>query len=251
MPKDADAGYALTMILRRDLLLQIASAATLAACGAPPSPKESTTDATDDSVDTAAPEDDTSATTDSAAPDTADTPDPEALCGDEQPLPTRCVPTSPDGEGPYFREDAPVRTELNIAGLEGVPLVLAGRVLDARCLPQADLRVYLWSADPMGRYDDQADDPNLYGQTVTDAGGNFCFRTLRPVPYGPPESRLPAHLHLNFFRGATKVFTTQLRFAGDPYLPTAGDTSRNVTPEILADGTERIRYDFVLPDPPL
>lgn len=247
MTNDTGSGYDEHMILRRDLLLQLASAATLAACGAPTRSKGKTTD---DSG--ALPiEDDTSATTDSAALDTADAPDPEALCGEEQPLPTRCVPTSPDGEGPYFREDAPVRTELNVARLEGTPLVLAGRVLDARCLPQADLRVYLWSADPAGRYDDQADDRNLYGQTVTDTSGRFCFLTLRPVPYGPPESRLPAHLHLNFFRGATKVFTTQLRFAGDPYLPTTGDTSRNLTPEVLPDGTERIRFDFVLPDPPL
>ncbi len=170
-------------------------------------------------------------------------------CARADNLPATCIPTSPDGEGPYWRPDAPERSSLNVKGAAGTPMFLAGRVVDAQCAPVEGVRVYLWSASPDGTYDHLAQDPNLYGYQTTSADGAFCFETLRPVPYGPPESRLPAHFHLNVLQGAEKRLTTQLRFQGDPYLGTTVDPSRVVEPERLSDGSERVVYDFVLRGP--
>jgi protocatechuate 3,4-dioxygenase beta subunit len=186
--------------------------------------------------------------------DSADTTEPVdpirgEACATAETLPATCIPTSPDGEGPYWRPDAPERSSLNVKGAAGTPMFLAGRVVDAQCAPVEGVRVYLWSASPDGTYDHLAQDPNLYGYQTTSADGAFCFETLRPAPYGPPEARLPAHFHLNVLQGAEKRLTTQLRFAGDPYLGTTADPSRIVEAEQLPDGSERVAYDLVLRGP--
>jgi len=250
---------------RRAFVAQSTTMLALAACGDPGKP-----DAGEDSaLDTGTPDSGTPETGADTAGDTSldtgadsglDTGTPEdtaeqlreAACAQEEPLPSTCTPTSGDGEGPYWRPDSPERSALNVKGDVGPTLFLSGRVLDTRCQPVAGVRVYLWSASIDGRYDFEAADPNLYGYQTTAADGSFCFETLRPPPYGPPESRLPAHLHLNFLEAASgrKLLTTQLRFAGDPYLDPNADSRRTVTPEVLAEGVERAFFDFVLAPPP-
>ena len=247
------------MNTRRDVVLQSLSLLLLSACGdragkgdGPDTGSGDTGWGTDTGTSDTGPDDtgnpDTGSSdtgnSDTATADTGD--DLEAACERGDPLPSTCEPTSPDGEGPYFREDAPERASLNVRGVEGTRLVLAGRLLDHRCQPVEGGTVYLWSAGPEGFYDNTSPDPNLYGRVRTATDGSFCFETLRPPPYGPETSRLPAHLHLNFFVDGVKVLTTQLTFAGDPYLPAVVDMRRNVTPEPLAGGGERIAFDFVL-----
>jgi protocatechuate 3,4-dioxygenase beta subunit len=178
--------------------------------------------------------------------DTSESATPDA-CRWTTPLPATCVPTSPDGEGPYWRVDAPERAALNVADATGTRMFVAGRVLDSACRPVAGVRVYLWSAGPDLTYDHLAADPNLYGYQTTAPDGTVCFETLRPLPYGPPEARLPAHFHVNVLDNDVKRLTTQLRFTGDPYLGAGMDPRRIVTPEPLPDGSERVSYDFVLP----
>ena len=47
----------------------------------------------------------------------------------------------------------------------------------------------LWSAGGSERfYDTQSTDANLYGWQTTDENGSFCFRTLKPLPYGKPTT---------------------------------------------------------------
>ena len=136
---------------------------------------------------------------------------------------------------------------LNVKGDAGTRMYLSARVLDDACQPVEDVRVFLWSAGPDLSYDHQAEDPNLCGHQVTTPDGSVCFETLRPLPYGPPEARLPAHLHFNLLAGDTKLLSTQLRFSGDPHLAPGMDATRIVTPEVLEDGSERVQYTFVLP----
>ena len=234
---------------RRAFLAQSSALLALTACTGTTKPDDDTTldtaGADTGGTDTGAGD---TGTSDSGPVDTAD-PVRDAACERTDALPSGCTPTSPDGEGPYWRPDAPERSNLNVRGDPGTRLFLAARVLDGRCQPVAGVRVYVWSANTELTYDFEAADPNLYGYQTTGPDGTVCFETLRPLPYGPPESMLPAHLHLNLLDAATgrKLLTTQLRFAGDPYLDPNGDTRRVVTPETLADGSERVTFDFVLP----
>src|SRR5919202_470204 len=78
-----------------------------------------------------------------------------------------------------------------------------GRVLDRHGGPLPGLLVEVWQCDAHGRYLARGDsswfarrparDPGFqgYGRTLTDAGGGYRFRTIRPVPY-PGRRR---HIH--------------------------------------------------------
>ena len=51
-----------------------------------------------------------------------------------------------------------------------------------------------------------------YGQTLTDATGDYRFRTIRPVPY---PGRTP-HIHFAVSAPGSPRFVTQMYVAGEP-----------------------------------
>jgi hydroxyquinol 1,2-dioxygenase len=131
-------------------------------------------------------------------------------------------------------------------------------------LPGATLDV--WQADDRGSYDTQdAEQPggNLRGVFVTDAKGEYWFRTVRPASYavpmdGPGGEMLramgrhpmrPGHLHLRVDAPGHHPLTTHVFVEGDPYLDS--DAAFAVKPEIVVDFTpcddpaliERYRMD--------
>jgi protocatechuate 3,4-dioxygenase beta subunit len=56
-------------------------------------------------------------------------------------------------EGPSYTTGAPERTVLTEAGTIGIPLTLAGRVLDASCAPGLGAPIEFWQADGARVYD--------------------------------------------------------------------------------------------------
>ena len=166
-------------------------------------------------------------------------------------LPDDCSrPTPLGGEGPFLRDDVPERVELNVRQEDGQPMVLTGRVLHHDCTPFPDVEIIVWMAGGDARfYDTTSDDAQLYGKQTTDAAGAFCFRTLRPLPYGEGEQTLPAHIHIVVNQGEQRLLTTQLAFDGDPYLPNdPRPPELIVTPETLSNGDELVIYDFIVPE---
>jgi len=97
-------------------------------------------------------------------------------------------------------------------------LILSGQVLRPDGSPASGARVAIWQCDSKGRYRhprDAGEDPAQdgfqgYGQVLTDAQGNYQFRTLKPVAYG---SR-PPHVHFRVEDGSTSL-TTQMYFEGE------------------------------------
>jgi len=95
-----------------------------------------------------------------------------------------------------------------------------GRVLDRDGRPVPGALVEIWQCDAHGRYLAPADrgraarDPRFqgHGRTLTDAGGGYRFRTIRPVPY---PGRTP-HIHFRLGRGGRELLTTQMYVAGEP-----------------------------------
>lgn len=111
---------------------------------------------------------------------------------------TRLHATPRDFEGPYRPPQGTAWGGVNLMAdgnvtSPGIPLVLAGRLMDTEGRPQAGLRIQIWQANSTGRYDyhpgetpghgqpDQAF--RGHGQTDTDADGWFAFRTIRPAGY--------------------------------------------------------------------
>ena len=133
-------------------------------------------------------------------------------------------PTPPDAEGPFYPRTLPADRDgdlTHVAGRSGVAqgtlLYLAGTVrrTDGALLPGAT--VELWQCDALGVYHHvgatEPRDENFqgYGAVVTDAGGRYAFRTIRPVAY-PGR---PPHLHFKLTPTGGPGLTTQLYVKGD------------------------------------
>lgn len=160
--------------------------------------------------------------------------------------------------GPVFGHDStdPIDADLTRNGARnGEPLgeriVVTGRVLDENGRPQPNMLVEVWQTNAAGRYIHAADqhdaplDPNFFGggRCVTDAEGNYRFKTLKPAAYpwgNHPNAWRPAHIHYSLFGPslATRL-VTQMYFPGDPLL--ALDPIFNTAPP---GARERLIADF-------
>src|SRR5499427_4018356 len=137
-------------------------------------------------------------------------------------------PTPPQTAGPFYPRSFPADADndlVQITGRAGIATgtitYITGRVLDEADRGVSGARVEIWQCDANGRYhyvrDGRADGPldenfQGYGQTVTDAAGNYRFRTIRPVPY---PGRTP-HIHFAISDAGLPRFTTQMYVAGEP-----------------------------------
>lgn len=150
-----------------------------------------------------------------------------------------CGPTPRQTSGPFYPLHDQVDKDLDLTRLTGHDQPAAGevirvqgRVLDADCKPVAGALVDLWQADSNGRYSHPADpnparrDPNFqgWGQVVTDAGGRYGFRTIKPAAYpleflnGQPVEKAgyrTPHIHFRVSKRGYREFATQMYFDGE------------------------------------
>ena len=105
----------------------------------------------------------------------------------------------------------------------GDPLIVHGRAAaedGSTAIPGAI--VFAYHTDRDGHYDRPGAGPHswrLKGWTLTGAGGQFEFRTIRPGPY--PDRKTPAHIHLNIFVPDGRRYWDGLVFEDDPLVPSA------------------------------
>ena len=127
----------------------------------------------------------------------------------------------------------------------GERIIMHGRVLDENARPQAGVLIEVWQANAGGRYRHVNDgymaplDPNFggCGRCISDADGNYFFRTIRPGPYpwrnNGSEWR-PAHIHLSLFGASfAQRLITQLYFEGDPLIPLCPIANTIADPEAI------------------
>jgi protocatechuate 3,4-dioxygenase beta subunit len=146
------------------------------------------------------------------------------------------MPTPEDMEGPFYKAGAPARASLVEAKSTAPRLVLAGRVLSAKCQPLANAKLDFWHADDKGEYDHNGF--RYRGLVTTDAQGRYRLETNQPPPY----MGRPRHIHVKLQPQGGRILTTQLYFPGE---------SRGADRELVMkvargpsglDGT----YDFVV-----
>jgi protocatechuate 3,4-dioxygenase beta subunit len=159
--------------------------------------------------------------------------------------PVNCVPTQPDGEGPYFAEGAPFREQIAPTAADGERLVVTGSVyalISGRCQPLPGAVIDVWQVGLDGQYD-LTDQFNYRGKVESADDGSYRFETVMPPPY---EGR-PAHIHLKINHPDAQPLTTQLYFEGDPVLEGA---ITEQSPRILRLSSENGifygRFDIVL-----
>lgn len=112
----------------------------------------------------------------------------------------------------------------------GQRIIVHGRVLDERGKPVPNVLLEVWQANAGGRYRHKKEgyvaalDPNFggCGRTISDADGNYMFRTIKPGPYPWPNGVndwRPAHIHFSVFgSGFAQRLITQMYFEGDPLI---------------------------------
>ncbi|MBI3882574.1 MAG: intradiol ring-cleavage dioxygenase [Verrucomicrobia bacterium] len=130
-------------------------------------------------------------------------------------------------EGPFYPDRLPLDTDndLLIINNQTTPAIgeithLSGRILSASGSPVRNAVVEIWQCDQHGAYIHSRSgnaanrDRNFqgYGRFLTDARGQYYFRTIKPVPY---PGRTP-HIHFAINRGSRRVLTTQMLIKGHP-----------------------------------
>lgn len=112
----------------------------------------------------------------------------------------------------------------------GERIIVHGRVLDEAGRPVPNALIEVWQANAGGRYRHKNDhylaplDDNFAGcgRCMSDAEGNYSFRTIRPGPYPWPNGGndwRPAHIHFSIFgSGFSQRLITQMYFEGDPHI---------------------------------
>jgi protocatechuate 3,4-dioxygenase beta subunit len=141
----------------------------------------------------------------------------------------RCTLTANAMEGPFYVNDAPLRSDVR-EDREGLHTRLRFRIVDAgTCMPIEGAKVAIWHADALGNYSAHDDlDPSAFpfgapfwqqrppatgsrylrGHQLSDAQGLATFDTVFPGWYTP---RTP-HIHVRVIVGGRDAATTQLFF---------------------------------------
>ena len=134
--------------------------------------------------------------------------------------------TAHQTEGPFYPNILPLDTDndLLIVNDSITPAVgkvthLTGRILSLAGEPVRNAVVEIWQVDNNGVYihteahDREKLDGNFqgFGRFLTNSKGEYYFRTIKPVQYGPRTS----HIHLAVRQGAKRMLTTQIYTKGD------------------------------------
>jgi len=171
--------------------------------------------------------------------------------------------------GPFYRPDAPARSDGETISLDGrgVALAFNAQVTDLDGDPVERAQVEVWHANDLGLYENQDPDMqpefNLRGVFTTDSKGCVTIRTVRPAGYTMPADgpvgqlaqrlglglRRPAHLHFRIAAPGFQTLTTHVFDASDPDI--GRDPLFAVQPELLTDfkpdaGGLRANYRFGL-----
>ncbi|MCP4191529.1 MAG: intradiol ring-cleavage dioxygenase [Planctomycetaceae bacterium] len=143
------------------------------------------------------------------------------------------VKTSSVGEGPFYPDKMPLDTDNDLLIINdsitpaiGTITHLTGRVMGPTGKPLRNAFVEIWQVDNAGCYihsgssNKEKSDQNFqgYGRFLTDAKGNYYFRTIKPVEY---PGRTP-HIHVAVSKNGRRIFTTQMLVKGNARNETDG-----------------------------
>lgn len=127
--------------------------------------------------------------------------------------------TTNDILGPFYRPNAPVRSDLSYAGLVGTRIELKGKVFKSDCVtPLHGALVEIWHCNPEGEYDTTTKDFKLRASWITNEKGEYLFKTVLPGKYLNGELYRPAHIHYRVTEKNSQELVSQIYFKGDPHI---------------------------------
>mgnify|MGYP001587363997 CR=1 FL=1 len=164
--------------------------------------------------------------------------------------------TTNDILGPFYRPNAPERSDLSYEGLTGTKIELKGKIFKSDCVtPLKDALVEIWHCNPDGEYDNTTKDFKLRASWKTNDKGEYSFKTVLPGKYLNGELYRPAHIHYRVSEKNSKELVSQIYFKGDPHItedPWASQDKAKlrileITPEDIK-GNLVIHFDVYLKD---
>lgn len=131
-------------------------------------------------------------------------------------VPADCADaTRGTGTGPFYREGAPLRTNLNVLDEEGDAIRIYFRVVDQECRPVSGAFCEIWHCAPEQQYDMTSDDMRFYGSQVTDEEGKGWFQTLKPPVYIDDAGAHINHIHIQVTGTGYPILAFQVQFYED------------------------------------
>ena len=129
--------------------------------------------------------------------------------------------TTNDILGPFYRADAPMRSDLTHEGLKGTRIRLNGKVYKSDCTtPLKNAMIEIWHCNAEGVYDNDSDAYHQRARFITDADGAYSFLTILPGKYKNGKLYRPAHIHYRVSEKNSKELISQIYFKGDPHIDT-------------------------------
>lgn len=127
--------------------------------------------------------------------------------------------TTNDILGPFYRANAPVRSDLTYKGLQGNRITIKGRVFKSDCItPLSNAMVEIWHCNTEGEYDNDSDDFRQRASRKTNEKGEYSFKTIVPGKYLNGELYRPSHIHYRVTEKSSKELISQIYFKGDPHI---------------------------------
>ena len=151
-------------------------------------------------------------------------------------------PTPPNALGPFYKKRAPEARMLRMKTDAGMPLAVAGRIIDTRGEAVRDATLEIWHADHGGHYDIAG--YRFRAKLPLDAEARYQFDTVMPGHY---PDRVCQHVHYLVTAPGHKPLITQLYFATDPVFE--GDPDKIFTKDPLIQSRELVRPVRITGDP--
>jgi len=160
----------------------------------------------------------------------------------------KLMETAETTEGPFYPDKLPLDTDNDLLILNDAitPAVgeithLTGHVFTSAGLPVRNAFVEIWQTDVDGSYvhtgGRQAAKPydanfQGYGRFLSDAKGQYYFRTIKPVEYTLRGMHRCPHIHVAVSQNGRRIFTSQFLVKDHP--ANVGDgVVRNLDPKAL------------------
>jgi len=127
--------------------------------------------------------------------------------------------TTQDILGPFYRPDAPLRSDLRVSGMKGTPIQIGGTVYQEDCVtPLENANVEIWHCDTSGRYDNSSGAYFYRARLLTDQSGQYSFTTILPGKYLNEGQLRPAHIHFRVTSENSRELVSQVYFKNDPQI---------------------------------
>lgn len=162
--------------------------------------------------------------------------------------------TTNDILGPFYRENAPIRSQLRSADYTGCPIEIKGKIYGKDCKTLLDkAQIEIWHCNPDGEYDNKTAAFKYRARQITKTNGLYSFETVLPGKYLNGKLYRPAHVHFRVSHPNSDDLISQLYFAGDPEIesdpwasnPKAAQRILPITP-IGTDGKLVVTFDIYL-----